>query len=769
MSADPGRKALRRGTRRPCGGAARPRGAWAGALIACASPWSLAQAPAEQAVAKPVQAAARPAQADAGRPRVALVLGGGGARGAAHIGVLEVLQELRVPVDCIAGTSMGALVTGAFAAGQTPAEMGKALAAADWDEMFQDNPAFHDLSFRNRRLSQAYVPGSELGVTDKGLEYAPGLVSGQKIKAFFNRLVHDDRGERMIQDLPIPVALIATDLVTGNRVVMREGNLSLAMRASMSVPGLMAPVTRDGAKLVDGGLVDNVPIAVARELCNADTVIAVNVGSPLLKADQIGSLLSVSAQMVNILTEQNVTRSLALLGPSDIYIQPDLTGITAGDFKLSATTAQRGRDAALLAADKLARLSVGAQQYDAWLARIDTALPPAVRVDAIEVTGLDRVNPGDVTALITQQAGKPLDAARLDDDLLRVYGQGYFETVDYSLLRERDRNILRITPIEKAWGPNYLRFGLSLMSDRSTGSTYALRVAYHKTWVDALGAELLATAQIGNRVGAGLDYYQPLSAAQDFFVEPRVFARREQVWLFQNDDKVAEYRVAESAADIALGARIGNLGQARVGWRQTYKRADLAIGSPVLPDFSMNFGGGYVDIDLDHNDRIYDPRNGWAAHGSYFVASGKGYSKLLVGLRGAKQIGSDWVVQARVSYQGSPTGQLPIYDMAELGGLFNLSAFATKQLMGDDATYGGLRIERILGELPLGLRGDMRLGVALEAGKFGKLYTETERTGWQNSIGVYLGGETPIGPVYIGYAYSPSSGYSNAYLLVGVP
>lgn len=735
-----------------------------GALMVCATAWTQAQAPAPAPA--PVQ---QPPQADTGRPRVGLVLGGGGARGAAHIGILEVLQQLRVPVDCIAGTSMGALVTGAFAAGQTPAEMGEALAKADWDDMFQDNPGFYDMSYRNKRLSQIYLPGSELGVTPKGLRYAPGVVSGQKIKAFFNELVHDDRGERLIQNLPIPIALIATDIVSGDRVVMREGSLSQAMRASMSVPGLMAPVERNGAKLVDGGLVDNVPIDVARQLCQADIVIVVNVGSPLLKADQIGSLVSVSAQMVNILTEQNVRQSLALLKPTDIYIQPDLTGITSGDFKLSAKTAQRGHEAALKVADQLKALAVSETQYASWQGRIDVAVPAPPRVDAIEIVGLDHVNQADVSRLITQKPGEPLDTAALNKDLLRVYGEGYFETVDYALLRDRDRNILRVTPIEKAWGPNYLRFGLSLMTDRSTGSTYALRVAYHKTWADALGAELLATAQIGNRIGAGLDFYQPLDANQSYFVEPSVQARREYVSLFENDNKVAEYAIIESTAGVALGKRIGTIGQARVGYRHTYKRADLSIGSPILPEYTVDFGGGYVSIDLDRNDRIYQPRNGWAALGSYFVANGKGYSKLLAELRGAKQIGNDWVVQARATYQGSPTGQLPIYDVAELGGFLNLTAFAPKQLLGDDATYGGLRVERVLGELPLGLRGDMRLGLALEAGKLGTLYTETQRTGWQNSIGVYLGGETPIGPVFIGYAYSPSSGYSNAYLQVGVP
>ncbi|HEY5309519.1 MAG TPA: patatin-like phospholipase family protein, partial [Casimicrobiaceae bacterium] len=286
-------------------------------------------------------AAAQATQEAAPRPRVGLVLGGGGARGAAHIGVLEVLEQMHVPVDCVAGTSMGALVAGAFAAGLTPAEMREALAKANWDDMFQDNPEFYDMSYRNKRLSQAFLPGSELGVTEKGLQYAPGVVTGQKIKAFFNQLVRADRGERLIEDLPLPLSVVATDIGTGDRVVLREGSLTQAMRASMSVPGLMAPVQREGRQLVDGGLVDNVPIREARERCNADVVIVVNVGSPLLKADEVRSLLTVTVQMVNLLTEQNVTQSLATLKPTDIYIKPDLEGITSGDFKRATETADR--------------------------------------------------------------------------------------------------------------------------------------------------------------------------------------------------------------------------------------------------------------------------------------------------------------------------------------------------------------------------------------------------------------------------------------------
>ena len=256
--------------------------------------------------------------AAATRPRIGLVLGGGGARGAAHVGVLEVLEKLRVPVDCVAGTSMGALVSGAYAAGLSPAEMRSELAKADWNDMFQDNPTYADINYRNKAISTRFMPGSETGVGDKGVAYQAGVVSGQKIKLFFNRLVSSVLGEREIESLPLPLSIIGTDIGNGDKVVFREGRVTKAMRASMSVPGLKAPVDHQGRKLVDGGLVDNVRIDEARARCLADIVIAVNVGSPLMKAEDVGSLLTVSVQMVNILTEQNVTRSLASLKPTDI-------------------------------------------------------------------------------------------------------------------------------------------------------------------------------------------------------------------------------------------------------------------------------------------------------------------------------------------------------------------------------------------------------------------------------------------------------------------
>ena len=228
-------------------------------------------------------------------PRIGLVLGGGGARGAAHIGVLEVLENLRIPISCVAGTSMGALIAGAYASGLSPTQMREAMGKADWSDMFIDSPEFSDIALRKKQIMRRYVPSTETGISSAGVKYTSGAVDGEKIKLFFNSLVGAGRSERLIERLPMKVSLLATDIGSGERVVMREGSLTTAMRASMSVPGLLAPVERDGRKLVDGGLVDNVPISEARSRCDADVLIVVNVGSPLMKAEDVGSLLSVSA------------------------------------------------------------------------------------------------------------------------------------------------------------------------------------------------------------------------------------------------------------------------------------------------------------------------------------------------------------------------------------------------------------------------------------------------------------------------------------------
>lgn len=705
-------------------------------------------------------------------PRIGLVLGGGGARGAAHIGVLEELERLRVPVHCVAGTSMGALVAGAWVAGRSPAEMRAAMQAADWNEMFLDGAGDAELDLRARRLRQRFLPGSETGIVDGGAVAPPALVQGQRIKFFLNALVRAETGEPQIEQLPIPLSIIATDIGTGERVVMRDGPLTEAMRASMAVPGLLAPFTWRGRKLVDGGLVDNLPVRELRERCGAEVVIAVNVGSPPLPAESIAGVLSITAQMVALLTEQNVGASLAQLTPRDVLVRPELGDITAADFARHAEAAERGRAAMRVHEPALAALAVDERAWAAWRRGARVAERDVPRVDRIEVLGLQRVAPELLLRHVRQRAGAPLDAATLATDLERAYGDGHYERLDYTVLRERtpegDRTVLRLLPAEKAWGPDYLRLGLQLQSTLNQGSRYQLRAALQRTWLNPLGAELLLAAELGDATGLQAEFVQPLDPAQRWFADALVEYRRERSDYFLVEQRIAEYRSARSRLELGLGVNFMRLGQLRAaGWAGESTRS-LETGIDLfaaLPE--PRLGGWVLAVDLDRLDRLYFPRSGWALQAQWRADERSGWRRVHAEGRAAAPWG-DWVLGGRASWTAATHGTLPLSEAPRLGGFLNLTGFAAGQLIGDHVAYGHVRAERIIGRLPLGLRGDMRLGLALEAGRVGEPFTRQKREGLLRGAALYLGGETPLGSVYVGLGRASGGAY-NAYLFLGTP
>ena len=219
-------------------------------------------------------------------PRIALALSGGGARGIAHVGVLKVLEELRIPITCVTGTSMGSIVAGAFAVGHSPAEIEKLVLAANWNELFRDNPPRTEIAARRKVDDYKTLFAPEFGVKNGGLALPKGIIAGVSIEAFLRVVAEPATGIQDFDKLPVPFRAVATDIETGEAVVLREGNVAEAMRASMSVPGAIAPVEKDGRLLVDGMIANNLPIDQARKLCG-DVVIAVNIGTPPLKRDEI--------------------------------------------------------------------------------------------------------------------------------------------------------------------------------------------------------------------------------------------------------------------------------------------------------------------------------------------------------------------------------------------------------------------------------------------------------------------------------------------------
>ena len=446
---------------------------------------------ASSAAAPPASAASAPA-----RQRVGLVLSGGGARGGAHLGVLKVLEELQVPVDVIVGTSAGAIVAAAYASGMPLAEIEREMGTLRTAMLFRD-VARNEKPLHDKLSDSTNYIGPEIGVQGSSLALPMGVVAGVSIEAVLRRLTQRQRTDDF-DKLPIPFRAVATDLASSEMVVIDRGNLANAVRASMAIPAGLTPVELDGRLLVDGGLSRNLPVDVARSL-GADVIIAIDIGTPLLTRKEITSVLKVSDQITRILTNTNVAKSISELGPRDLLITPDLGTVTTGDFDRLLDAAVSGEKAARAAAVQLARYSIQETDYAAWkTARMQDPVALPRHVDAVRVTGTKRVNPEVVAAAIRSLAGTDLDTTVVDEDIKRIYARGDFEHVSYSLATDpSDGRVLTANVIEKAWGPNYLRLGLSLASDLGGDSYYSFVATYRATLLNRLGGEWRTDFQTG--------------------------------------------------------------------------------------------------------------------------------------------------------------------------------------------------------------------------------------------------------------------------------
>ena len=345
------------------------------------------------------------AEAQAGAPRIGLALSGGGARGLAHIGVLKVLEELRVPVHCVTGTSMGAVVGGAYASGTTPAALEKFVRDTDWEKVFSDRPPRAEVAIQRKMDDYKTLFAPEYGVKSTGLALPKGVVAGVSIEGFLRSLVSPTVSVTDFSKLPIPYRAVAADIETGEAVVLDRGSLPQAMRASMSVPGALAPVEIDGRLLVDGGIADNLPINVARKVC-ADVVIAVNISTPALKRSEITSALSVAGQLINFLGKVNVDEQLKSLGSRDVLIAPELGDISAGSFERAADAIRIGEEAARAMAAQLQRYSLPPEQYAALRRKQVRERKDLGMVDEIRFEGLKRTSPEVLRFAGAQQAGR---------------------------------------------------------------------------------------------------------------------------------------------------------------------------------------------------------------------------------------------------------------------------------------------------------------------------------------------------------------------------
>ncbi|MGE5103536.1 MAG: patatin-like phospholipase family protein [Betaproteobacteria bacterium] len=705
------------------------------------------------------------------RPKVCLVLSGGGARGAAHIGVLKVLEEMRVPIDCIAGTSMGALVGGAYATGMTVPEMEGLIGGVSMRSLISERPPRQDQAIRRKLDDRTILSALEVGISDEfDVTLPKGIITGVGLETILRRL-SKVQGYRNFDALPVPFRAVATDLVTGEAVVFSEGELPNVMRASMSIPGAIAPAEIEGRMLVDGMLTDNLPVDVARAM-GADVIIAVDLGTPLAKRDQIKSLLGVTGQMVSILTKQNVQRALASLTPADVLIEPALGDFSATDFDHMPKTVPIGEAAARAQASKLAALAVAAPVYAAWHERLAHTPPADTRpVAEIRFAPMRRVNAATLASMLDTKPDTPLDFDTLDRDMRRLFGSGDFEHVNYRIVEEEGRRVLDIDTVEKSWGPNYLRFGLGLGSDFRGNAFFNLAASYRRTWQNALGAEWRTDVQIGRTSRLATEFYQPLETRRYFFIAPRAEFERRAYDLFQGSHRIARYNVSNLQAALDVGTEMTKYGEARLGVLVGTFRASLDTGPSALePPGARSQGAATLQVVYDQLDSANFPRSGNAASAHVF-ASTKSlgaddvYTKWDADWIGAYSLGRH-TLQGGLKLGGALSGSLPRYDLFQWGGFLQQSGYPMGALVGERLTFGRLVYTYKLREQRF-FEG-LYVGASLEAGRMEHPLVPGSPTGTLKSLAIFFGVDSPLGPVYLGYGRA-ADGNRSAYFFLGRP
>lgn len=741
--------------------------AWRASVRAAIVLFALSLSPVAPAAETP-SAAASPA----GRPRIGLALSGGGARGIAHVGVLKVLDEMRIPISCVTGTSMGSIVGGVYASGVTPDKLEEIVLRADWDEIFRDQPPRQEIAIRRKVDDYKTLFKPEFGVKDGGLALPTGVIAGVSIESFFRVITTQALDVADFSKLPVPFRAMATNIETGEAVVLDHGSIAEAMRASMSVPGALAPVEIDGKLLVDGGIANNLPINEARKLC-ADVIIAVNISTPPLKRSEITSALSVAGQLVNFLGKQTVDEQLKSLTSRDVLIAPDLGDISAATFDRSKDAIRIGEDATRALADSLKRYSLPPDQYAAFRSKQITEPRPPAPVQSIEFAGLKRTNPEVLRELVETKPGEPLDMAKLGDDMRRVYGRDDFEGIGYTIGGgQTGPRALTIVPREKSWGPDYLKFGLGLESDFQGDNSFNALVQYRKTWLNRLGGEWLSQVQIGQNTYIATEFYQPITESGRWFVTPYASAGQQTRGVFFGDDKVAEYRITSYQAGFDFGAAMGTWGQAKVGPVWTRVDARIDTGFPTLPSVKETTAGVRANLFVDQMDNAWFPSDGFFATGEAYAAltsfgSAQSYQKLAGTMRYAKSWGENTV---QLAVQGGTDfgSNMPAYESFTLGGPLRLSGYRINQFAGREFFFGRAMFYRRIFPLPDIIGRGLYVGGTAEGGKMSNRFDGLPSPGMLWSGSVFAGADTFLGPAFVGFGFAPAGNYT-LYMLLGAP
>lgn len=701
------------------------------------------------------------------RPKIGLALSGGGARGAAHVGVLRVLEEMRIPIDYIAGTSMGSIIAGLYASGMTTDEIDEALRAMDWEHIFNDKPPRVERSFHRKRDDDLYLVKAKPGYSDGEIKLPSGLIQGQKFDLALRKLTLRAANIDDFDRLPIPYRAVASDIGTGESVVLDEGDIALAMRASMAVPGVFAATVIDGRTLVDGGITNNLPINVVRDM-GADVVIAVDISTPLMEPDEVRNVLKITEQLAGIMTRTNTEQQIASLTDRDVLIVPDLGDITSGDFIRSPEAVTTGRAAADRQRGELARLSLSETDYQAHLAARGVAPSTQPTVDFVRIENNSRVADGMISERLHIQEGQPLDTVQIEKDIAGIYGLELFENVGYSVVEEDGRTGVVVTARERSWGPDYLQFGLALTGDARGDNSYNIGLSYLKTAINPRGGELRFAAQVGSEPLLGVDWYQPLDYTSRYFIEPKARHRMRTFTQYTpGGKKLSQYRVTSSELELGAGREVGVYGEVRFGYRTAAGDIDLEVGDPTLPEQNFNTGSVFGRIWVDRLDEVYFPSRGYNAKLEYEVlredfGNDDDLDQLESRASYFHTFGR-YTVGGAGSFNTTIDGEAAVQDRFRIGGFLDLSGYDQDAISGQHSALLTAVFYRRFTQLKL---LPWYIGGSLE---YGNVWEDRGDISWDSGIAagsLFLGADTPLGPLYLGYGHA-EQGRNSGFMYLG--
>ena len=710
------------------------------------------------------------ASSEAASPEgVGLVLGGGGARGAAHIGVLKVLEREHIPISHIAGTSMGSVVGAMFAAGYSADEIEKVINSVNWRDMFSDDPPRAIMPMRRKDADLRYLLNFKMGLRKGKLIFPRGVLQGQKLLLLLRRLTLPVWDVEHFDQLPIPFRCIGTDIGNGEMVVFEDGDLALAIRASMSVPAAFAPIRVNGRMMVDGGIVNNVPVDVVQRL-GARRVIAVNVGEPLTTEDALNSPLSISNQMINVLMKERTDSILRHLNPEDVLITPDLGNFSSTSFDRSAEAIAIGEQAAMAQIDELRAYAVSPERYAAWRAKQRRPRYEMDHLDFVDVSDKRSKSARAVSDALSDLIGKPLDATAIEAGIATAYGNGQYERIIWKPEARDGLTGIQVTPIDKGWGPNFLTFGLQLSDDFEGRNSYQLAAEATFAGSKYISGESRVRIDLGQLAGIRAEHYLPIADNGRTYVLPFIDYRAENQPIGFDNLALAEYRLKRLSGGVMLGYNVSNDWRIEAGLIGGENKATRLVGDNNLSNLSTDFGAVSLGFSHDSLDNSAFPTSGSRTD---FVLRSDRRALGNDGNGEALRLRSDHAfawdrhhlllgVRAFTTW-----GEANVLESVEtLGGFGRLSGYTERELINQHGLLGRAVYYRRFGDASRLFSVPAYAGATFEMGNIWEQRSAVSVDSLITAGSLFLGLETPFGPMFFGYGLA-DTGESAVFLNFG--